>query len=104
MHLDDEQLLHACSVELVAEHGIEDAHRAHAIAVAALADIQSRTTPAWIDISLSTSNVARVVNPVTGKVAVFTASELVRLAEDRAEARGQTGLQEQPGPATRCLN
>lgn len=86
MHLDDQQLLEACTVALVADHQVPDAYTAHAVAVAALAEIQSRTRPAWIDISLSTSLVCRVVDPVSGQVANFTAAELIEIAHERATA------------------
>lgn len=89
MHLDDQQLLEACAVALVADHQVPDAFTAHAIAVAALAEIQARTQPAWIDISLSTSLVCRVVDPVSGQVANFTASELMELAHERAKSASE---------------
>lgn len=104
MYLDDQQLLHACTVALVADHQVPDAYTAHSVAVAALAEIHSRTRPAWIDISLSTSLVCRVIDPVSGQVANFTAAELIRIALERAQAiTGATPDGEAPRPP-RCIN
>jgi hypothetical protein len=89
LHLDEGRLLELCAAELVGIHGVEDAHRAHGIAVAALADFQSRTHPAWIDITTSTSFVVRVVDPLSKRVATFTAAELIRLAQ--ASVTGDAG-------------
>ncbi len=81
MHLDEGKLLERCASELLALHGAGDPHEAHRVAVAALAEVQARTRPAWIDMSTSTSYVVRVVDPVTKRVACFTAAELIRIAE-----------------------
>lgn len=81
MYLDEGKLLEQCATELVALHGANDPHEAHRVAVAALAEVQARTRPAWIDMSTSTSYVVRVIDPVTKRVASFTAAELIRIAE-----------------------
>lgn len=80
LHVD--QLLVSCAAELMANHGVLDTEQAHAIAVAALADVQARSHPAWIDISRSTSRVCRLIDPASGKVFTFTAADLVRIAQD----------------------
>lgn len=97
-HLDEEQLIVACAGQLMAEHRVNDTFKAHSLAIAALAEYQARTQPAWVDISLSTAYVVRVVNPVSGEVACFTAAELIRIAEDRAMSRATASSQ---GPARR---
>ena len=86
-HLDEDQLITACAAHLMADHKVECTYKAHAYAVSALATYQSRTQPAWIDIDCSTSDVVRVVNPVSNQVACFTAAELIRIAEERANTR-----------------
>lgn len=104
MYLDDQQLLHACATELVAMHNVPDAYAAHAIAAEALAEVQARTSPAWIDISLSTSQVARVIDPVTGQMATFTASELIQIAQERARAIADASPDGEPARPLRSVN
>lgn len=103
-HLDEDQLLVACASVLAADHGVMDTRQGHAIAVAALAEVQARTRPAWIDIDRSTARVCRVVDPVTSQVATFTASELVSLAQERAVLRSTVPPEAQASRRARKLN
>jgi hypothetical protein len=104
MHLHEENLLQACAAELVANYGVLDAHAALAIAMGALAEVQVRTCPAWIDISLSTSLVCRVVDPVSGQVAHFTAAELIQIAQERAQRLSGMAPEDNGAVVNRCLN
>jgi len=94
-HLDQEQLIVACAAYLMAEHRVEDAFKAHELAMAALAAYQARTQPAWVDISTSTAYVVRVVNPVTEQVHCFTAAELVQIGERDAQERAGAPFQDE---------
>jgi uncharacterized protein (DUF934 family) len=103
-HLDENQLLIACAAHLMADHQVECTYKAHAYAVSALAALQSRTQPAWIDIDCSTADVVRVVNPVSNQGACFTAAELMRLAEERVTARTGTPRPDEGRRRSRKLN
>lgn len=94
-YLDQEQLIVSCAGHLMAECRVEDSFKAHELAMAALAEFQTRTQPAWVDISLSTAYVVRVVNPVTEQVYCFTAAELVRIGEREAQERAGAPFQDE---------
>jgi len=79
-HLDNDQLVKRCCAHLVATTGITESAAA-SYTMHALADIQARHVPAYIDMSYSTSYVVRVVDPRTGNVYQLTASDVLQLAQ-----------------------
>jgi hypothetical protein len=84
-HLHDEQLIARCASHLMALHSIP---RRVAIdsALHALAEVQMRTHPAYVDINHSTSYVIHVVDPRDGRTVAFTASELMQIAAPKLDA------------------
>lgn len=84
-HLDNDQLVKRCCAHLVATTGITEA-AASSYTMHALADIQARHVPAYIDMSHSTSYVVRVVDPRTGNVYQLTASDVLQLAQAHNDA------------------
>lgn len=84
-HLDSDQLVRRCAAHLVATAGITEA-AASSYTMHALADLQAKHVPAYIDMSLSTSYVVRVVDPRTGNVYQLTASDVLQLARAHNDA------------------
>lgn len=80
-HLDDAQLVSRCAAALMDRYDIS--HRVAANdAIHALAALQARERPAYVDINHSTSRVVYVMSPRTGRMVAFTASELLTLADE----------------------
>lgn len=80
-HLDEAQLIARCASDVMC-HFDCSTHTALNTALHALATVQAREAPAYADINHSTSHVVYVVNPRTGATVAFTASELLKLAEE----------------------
>lgn len=78
-HLDSDQLVKRCAAHLVATAGITESAAA-SYTMHALADLQAKHVPAYIDMNHSTSYVVRVVDPRTGNVYQLTASDVLQLA------------------------
>jgi len=80
-HLDEAQLISRCAADLMCHYDVTT-HAALNTALHALAFVQARDVPAYADINHSTSHVVYVVNPRSGSTVAFTASELLKLAEE----------------------
>lgn len=84
-HLHDDQLIDRCARHIMAHFPVSR-RLAIDIALHALHDVQSRERPAYVDINHSTSYVVQVIDPRSGRTVAFTASELLTLAENKADA------------------
>lgn len=81
LHLDEQQLLQRCTAALMSRFDVSQ-RTATNDAIHALAAHQMVSTPAFVDVRSSTSAVVYVVNPRTGQMIGFTASELITLADE----------------------
>lgn len=84
-HLDEQPLLARCAAEVMRRFDVSQRMAMHD-ALHALAAYQARRLPAYVDINHSTSSVVYVANPRTGRLVVFTASELLTLADEHRTA------------------
>lgn len=80
-HLEESQLLTRCSAAIMETFDVSQRTANHD-ALHALAATQAREVPAYIDVNHSTSHVVYVTSPRTGRLAAFTASELLALADE----------------------
>ena len=77
--------LEHCAAEVMRHFDVSQRTATHD-ALHALAAYQARRLPAYVDINHSTSAVVYVANPRTGRLVVFTASELLTLADEHRTA------------------
>lgn len=83
-HLEEAQLIERCAEAMLAEFEVSR-RMARSVALHALAAVQTRHTPAYVDVNTSTSHVITVVDPNNKRAFAFTASELVRIGSSIAD-------------------